>query len=203
MSEIDSLIDLMRRRHACHVFRPGVSIAEADLQAVLEAGRLAPSSFGLEPWRFLVLRDPARLPELQDACFGQPQAVTCGALLVILASVADMEPDSATLRARLAREHPDDFAAGLAAYRQFHAATDIRAWASAQCMLAAMQMMLAATACGLGSCALGGFDEQRLGTLLGIDLEREAVALLLALGRCAQAPGAKQRVPLAQLTQYR
>lgn len=202
MSEIDALINLMRRRYACHAFRPDAAIAEADLQAVLEAGRLAPSSFGLEPWRFLVVRDPARLPELQDACFGQPQAVTCSALVVILAGVADMAPDSATLRARLLREHPDDFAAGLAAYRQFHAATQMRAWASAQCMLAAMQMMLAATACGLGSCALGGFDEQRLGAILGIDLKREAVALLLALGRCAQAPGTKRRVPLTQLTQY-
>ncbi len=203
MSEIDTLTALMRRRHACRAFRSGASIAEADLQAVFEAGRLAPSSFGLEPWRFLVVRDPARLPELQDACFGQPQAVTCSALVAILASVADMDPDSATLRARLRREHADNFAAGLAAYRQFHAAADVRAWASAQCMLAAMQMMLAATACGVDSCALGGFDENRLGALLGIDLEREAVALLLALGRCAHGPGDKQRVPLAQLTEYR
>ncbi len=203
MSEIDAVIDLMRRRYACHAFRPGVAIAEEDLQAVLEAGRLAPSSFGLEPWRFLVVRNPARLPELQDACFGQPQAVTCSALVVILASVADMDPDSATLRTRLAREHADDFAAGLAAYRQFHAATDTRAWANAQCMLAAMQMMLAATACGVDSCALGGFDENRIGALLGIDLKCEAVALLLALGRCAQGPGDKRRVPLAQLTEYR
>lgn len=203
MSEIDSLIALMRRRYACHAFRPDAVIAETDLQAVLEAGRLAPSSFGLEPWHFLVVRNPARLPQLQDACFGQPQAVTCSALVAILATVADMAPDSANLRVRLAREHADDFAAGLAAYRQFHAATDIRGWASAQCMLAAMQMMLAATACGIDSCALGGFDENRLGPILGINLKRNAIALLLALGGCAHGPGDKQRAPLAQLTEYR
>lgn len=201
--DTETLLDLMRRRYACHAFHSDAPVAEADLQAVLEAGRLAPSAFGLEPWRFLVVREPEGLPQLQNACFGQSQAVTCGTLVVVLASVADMNPDSTTLRTRLLREHPDDFAASLTAYREFHATTEMRAWATSQCMLAAMQMMLAATACGLDSCPLGGFDESELGGILGIDLQREAIALLLALGRCTQRPGQKQRVPLAQLVEYR
>ena len=203
MMETLALLNLMRRRHACHAFLPGTSVRDGDLQVVLEAGRLAPSSFGLEPWRFLVVPDPARLPKLQAACYGQAQAVDAGALVVILASIADMQPDSPVLQARLAREHADDPAAGLAAYRAFHAATDIRAWAIAQGMLAAAQMMLAATAAGLDSCPIGGFDEGALAAVLGIDAQREAIALVLALGRCAHPAGAKQRLPLAQLAEWR
>lgn len=203
MIKTPTLLDLMRRRHACHAFLPGASVHDAELQAVLEAGRLAPSSFGLEPWRFLVVPDPSRLPQLQEACYGQAQVVAAGALVAILASIADMQPDSPVLQARLAREHADDGAAGLAAYRAFHAATDIRAWAIAQCMLASAQMMLAATAAGLDSCAIGGFDEAALAAVLGIDPQREAIALLLALGRCAHPAGAKQRLPLAQLVEWR
>ena len=203
MIKTPTLLDLMRRRHACHAFLPGASVHDAELQAVLEAGRLAPSSFGLEPWRFLVVPDPSRLPQLQEACYGQAQVVAAGALVAILASIADMQPDSPVLQARLAREHADDGAAGLAAYRTFHAATDIRAWAIAQCMLASAQMMLAATAAGLDSCAIGGFDEAALAAVLGIDPQREAIALLLALGRCAHPAGAKQRLPLAQLVEWR
>ena len=203
MIKTQALLDLMRRRHACHAFVPGASVHDAELQAVLEAGRLAPSSFGLEPWRFLVVPDPSRLPQLQEACYGQAQVVAAGALVAILASIADMQPDSPVLQARLAREHADDGAAGLAAYRAFHAATDIRAWAIAQCMLASAQMMLAATAAGLDSCAIGGFDEAALAAVLGIDVQREAIALVLALGRCAHPAGAKQRLPLAELVVWR
>ncbi len=203
MSRMQPILDLLRRRYACHAFRPAVAIADADLQAVLEAGRLAPSAFGLEPWRFVVVKNPARLPELQAACFGQAQAGTASALVAILARTADLAPDSGSVRARLAREHPHDLDESLAAYRAFHAATDLRAWAVAQCMLAAAQMMLAATAAGLDTCPLGGFDEKYLAAILGIDPSRDAIALVLALGQCAHGAGEKQRLPLDQLVEYR
>ena len=49
------LLDIFRRRHACHLFQADRLLAPDDLNFILEAGRLSPSSFGLEPWKFIVL----------------------------------------------------------------------------------------------------------------------------------------------------
>lgn len=52
--ENDKIAEVFKFRHACKEFDGGKSISEADFRTVLEAGRLSPSSFGFEPWKFLV-----------------------------------------------------------------------------------------------------------------------------------------------------
>lgn len=198
------LLDLFKKRHACHLFQADRPIASADLDFILEAGRLSPSSFGLEQWQFVVLTSPRHKHALQAACFQQPQVGTAAAVVVILAKLADLDPDSDYVRRQLAREYPgDQFASALKNYRGFHAATDIKSWSITQCHIAAANMMTAATAVGLDSCAVGGFDPAEVRRQLDIDPTRHEPALILAFGYCAAEAGEKLRLPLAELVEYR
>ena len=198
------LLELFQRRFACHLFQADRPIASADLDFILEAGRLSPSSFGLEQWKFLVLTAPADKQALQAACFQQPQVGTAAAVVVILAKLAEMDPDSEYLRRLLAREYPgDQFAAALTNYRSFYAATDVKAWSITQCHIAAANMMTAATAAGLDSCAIGGFVPAEVRRQLNIDPVFCEPALILAFGYCAGEASEKQRLPLQELVEYR
>jgi nitroreductase len=198
------LLDLFHKRFACHLFQADRPIAAADLGFILEAGRLSPSSFGLEQWKFVVLTSASHKQALQAACFQQPQVGTASAVVVILAKLAEMDPDSDYARRLLAREYPgEQFEGALKNYRGFHAATDIKAWSITQCHIAATNMMTAATAAGLDSCAIGGFDLVEVRRQLEIDPTRHEPALILAFGYCAAAAGEKQRLPLADLVDYR
>jgi len=198
------LLDLFNKRFACHLFQADRPVAAADLATILEAGRLSPSSFGLEPWKFVVLTSPRHKHSLQAACFQQPQVGTAAAVVVILAKLAEMHPDSDYTRRLLAREYPgDQFAGALQNYRGFHAATDVKAWSVSQCHIAAANMMTAATAAGLDSCAIGGFDPVEVRRQLDIDPARHEPALILAFGYCAAAASEKQRLPLDELVEYR
>ncbi|NWG87387.1 MAG: NAD(P)H-dependent oxidoreductase [Hydrogenophilaceae bacterium] len=198
------LAELFHRRYACHVFEPSRTIAASDLEFVLEAGRLSPSSFGLEHWKFMVVKSPELKQALQAACFQQTQVGTADAVIVILAKLADLHPDSPYIQKLLQREYPgDQLAQALANYRNFHSATDIRAWSVSQCHIAATNMMLAATAVGLDSCAIGGFLPDQVKQVLDIDPAQYEVALILPLGYCAETPHAKRRLPLADLVEYR
>jgi len=198
------LLQLFRRRYACHRFLPDRPVAPADLDFVLEAGRLSPSSFGLEQWRFVVVRDAAKKLALQAACFDQAQVGSASALIVILAKVADLAPDSAYVERLLGREYPGEkLGYALDNYRNFHANTDVAAWSVSQCHIAATNMLTAATAVGLDSCAIGGFLPAQVAEVLGVDLERDQIALLLALGHCDEQAPEKQRLPLAELVEYR
>jgi len=198
------LLDIFRRRHACHLFLTERAIHPDDLTFILEAGRLSPSSFGLEPWKFIVLHTPSQKLAMQSACFQQPQVGTASTLIVIVAKQAELEPDSEYLQRLMAREYPGEaLDAALENYRAFHAGTDVTAWSAAQCHIAAANMMIAAAGIGIDSCAIGGFDPEQVGKLLGSDPRQFAPTLILAFGYCAQAPAEKQRLPLEELVEYR
>jgi nitroreductase len=201
----NKLLEIFRRRHACHLFHTDRPLAAQDLDFILEAGRLSPSSFGLEQWKFVVLTAEGDKQAMQAACYHQPQVGTASAVVVILARIADLDPDSGYVRRLMTREYPEGEAleGALANYRGFHAATDIRAWSSAQCHIAAANMMVAAAGIGIDSCAIGGFVPEEVCGLLGIDPARFQPALILPLGYCAQEPGEKQRLPMEEVVEYR
>ena len=66
----NTLNDAIQRRYACHEFAKGKPVSADELAWVLEAGRLAPSAFGLEPWRFIVVTDAAGRAAVAQACYG-------------------------------------------------------------------------------------------------------------------------------------
>jgi nitroreductase len=198
------LLDIFRRRHACHLFQADRPLAADDLNFILEAGRLSPSSFGLEQWKFVVLTSSDQKLALQEACFQQPQVGTASAVIVVLAKLAELDPDSEYLHRLMAREYPGEALAGaLKNYRSFHAATNIKAWSENQCHIAAANMMTAAAGIGIDSCAIGGFDPAEVQRLLEIDPARQHPSLILSFGYCAQAAGEKMRLPLEELVEYR
>jgi nitroreductase len=197
----EAFLNAMQARFACRAFAPGRTIPGKDLDYVLEAGRLSPSSMGLEHWRFIVVESPEVRARLQAACEGQPQVGQCSVVVAILALTADLHPESSYVKAMLGRGAPDD--AGLRAsldyYRDYTRRGDLTDWSVAQCHIAAANMMTGAAAIGLDSCPIGGFDAAQACEVLGIDERRYEVALLLALGYRAGAPAPRQRLPLREL----
>ncbi len=182
-----SLLDAIQQRYACRQFVAGQGVSASELRALREAGRLAPSAFGLEPWRFVSATDAAERAAIARACYDQPAAATAAAFIVIVALVDALDPDSDYVHARFEAEtRGQDTTSIYASYRAFHHAEDVSAWARGQCNFAAAHLLLQAAHLGLGSCPIGGFDETALRAALGIS-SGESPALVIALGRCAYA----------------
>ena len=53
----EKIMEAFHFRHACKEFDPMQKISEEDFKFILETGRLSPSSFGYEPWKFLVVQN--------------------------------------------------------------------------------------------------------------------------------------------------
>ena len=196
-----SFMDAMQFRFACREFDAAHPVKEADLNFILEAGRLSPSSMGLEHWRFVVAESPAAKQALQRACQGQPQVGSCGAIIVILALTADLAADGEYVRRMLRREVADEDAYRdfLDFYRQYARSADLKWWSVAQCHLAAANMMTAAASLGIDSCPIGAFDEEEVMNAIGEDPKRFAVALVLPLGYRQGPQSERQRLPLREL----
>ncbi len=193
------LLSSIGGRFACRKFH-GRPVESHALDLVLQAGRIAPSAFGMEPWRFIVVASPAARARVAAACFGQEPAVGAPVLIAIVAQYGVLQPDSAFVEARLTAEAggspPSRELRDM--YREFYAQIEPRSWALAQCNFAAAQMMVQATGSGLATCPIGGFDEAALTAAL--DLARgEAPALVLALGHCLQPQGERRRRGMDEL----
>ncbi len=205
----NAFIRAMHYRHACKLFDESRRIRESEMDAILEFGRLSPSSFGMEPWRFLVVRDQKLKESLRPLCWNQPQITTCSDLVLIKSIVAPLAPGSEYSREMLSRRDLpkekietyfrvyDDFAAHKLATE------GLFCWASRQCYIAAANMMTGAAMMGIDSCPIEGFEKEKVEALLDMDPAREELALIVAFGyRVNEAPE-KIRLPLDQITEYR
>lgn len=192
------LLDAIDQRYACRDFAAGPPPTADELAVLREAGRLAPSAFGLEPWRFVTVTDAAARANLAHACFDQPVARTAAAFIAIVALVDALAPDSDYVRDRFEAEaRGGDTAPIFEAYRAMYDPEMITAWSQGQCNFAAAHILLQAASMGIASCPIGGFDASALRAALDIPAG-EIPALVIALGKCAHEAPARMRKPLRQ-----
>lgn len=197
-------------RHACKAFDESKSISEADFKAILEAGRMAPSSFGLEQWQIEVIRDKALKSAIRPTCWNQVQITSCSELIVIYARITDLAPSSKYVRDAFMRKtnhSADETNAYISRYadffKRFSDERDVYGWSKAQCFLCAQNMMMQAALLGIDSCAIEGFVESDLNAVLGIDSSKRRVAMLLPLGYRIKAAQPKIRHSLDEIVSYR
>lgn len=207
----DMLMHAWRFRHACKEFDPNKKISDADFQTILEGGRLSPSSFGFEPWQFLVVQNPGLREKIRAVSWGaQHQLPTASHFIVILARNPDeMQPDSPYIQKTIMSETqhlPEDISKSRTEkYREFlekdfALAGNERAgfeWAARQCYIALGNMMTAAALLGIDSCPIEGFRKADLEAALSredlMDAARWGVACMVAFGYRVKEPRPKTR----------
>src|ERR1041384_6032312 len=65
-------------------------VPEEDLRELLRQTRLAPSPDSIQPWRFVVIRDPGIRARMQPLAGNQPEVVSARALIVLYADMEDV-----------------------------------------------------------------------------------------------------------------
>lgn len=212
MSDIrETLLKAWEFRHACKEFDSTKKISKADFHMILEAGRLSPSSFGFEPWEFLVIQNSELRTAISGFAWGgQLQIPTASHVVLILARNPEtMKPDSPYIRKTIMEETqhlPEDIANiraekyGIFLQRDFGLSYNERAcfeWVARQCYIALANMMTAAAILGIDSCPIEGFPKAGLETFLEernlLDPNVFGVACIVAFGYRAHEPYPKTR----------
>ncbi|OBV28687.1 hypothetical protein BKN38_09225 [Helicobacter sp. CLO-3] len=205
---MNEFLQAMRFRHACKKFDASKKIAKEDFDAILESGRLTPSSFGLEPTRLLVVRDEKMRERVRKACWDQAQITDSSEIVIYVSKIADMQATSNYVAQSFSRKLGKDIAQ-LSAYQErfggflrangYVDANSIFAWSSRQAYLMASSMMDCAAFMGIDSCAIEGFDRDMLESCLGLDTFAERVAFGYRVADPAQkAP----RISIDELVRY-
>lgn len=220
MSKTTEILDAFQFRYACREFDTDRRISEEDFKTILEAGRLSPSSFGFEPWKFLVLERPELRERLKAVAWGaQMQLATASRFVVILArKQAAMLPQSEYVQMIWSdvQRMPTDLVAGYTAkygeflQTDFALAGNERAcfeWAARQCYIALGNMMSVAAMLGIDSGGMEGFNKEAVEALLAgeglIDRAVHGVACFAAFGYRKHDPTRpKTRRPVEQVVQW-
>ena len=183
-----SVKDAIAARHSVRAFAK-VTMNEAEIAEVLEAGRNAPSSLNSQPWRFKVVVEPADLAwfATSEATKRQGWMSTAAAIFVCCADLEHYVKDSqaAAFFYRDNKIIEGETMDGIDAYVAREAAAAEMAKFGACAMnvgIAVSFMMLRATEMGLGTCWVGMFNEAAIKARLGIPAGWRIVNLL-AVGR--------------------
>ena len=150
-------------------------VSEEEIEKILDAARWAPSAGNIQPWIFIVVRDPKRKRRLSEAALNQLFIEEAPVVIVVC---ADQERSGRVYGRR-----------GIDLY-------------CIQDTAAAIQnLLLAAHALGLGACWVGAFNEDAVGHALNIPAGVRPVAII-PIGRPAIKPGAVFKRSLNEIVRY-
>jgi nitroreductase len=211
------ILDAFNFRHACKTFDPARKLTDEDFRLILETGRLSPSSFGYEPWRFLVIQDMPLREKLLTVTWGaKGQFPSASHVIAILVRKDDLRPGSDYTERfmRNVQQLPEEaIARRTQFYRQFHESDfqlqEPRAlfdWGCRQAYIALANMMTAAALLGIDSCPIEGFNQAGADRVLAdagvMDPRQFGLAVMVAFGYRINPQPAKTRQPLDQVVQW-
>ncbi len=179
-----SFLSNLSWRYATKKFDTSRKISDTDLEKILEAIRLTPTSFGLQPYHFYVISNQAIKDKIQAASWNQPQIGTSSHLLVFAARTDLMQNKEeyftlmsggdATARAGL-KGFEDMMNWFIEGKSEPH---DILAWTAKQAYIAQWFALAACAELQIDSCPMEGFDPVAVGEILGLPANQKALVML-------------------------
>jgi nitroreductase len=139
----------------------------------------------------------------------QPQITTCSHLVILLAAIESVKPQSGIPQKRFERRPlpPEKIEAYIQLYGNFLSDTfssdeKTYCWSSKQCYIALANMMTGAAYEKVDSCPIEGFEKENVEALLEIDTSQYQVAVMAAFGYRAGPQGDHLRLPLEEIVTY-
>ncbi len=196
-------------RYATKKFDAFRKLSDEQLTTLLEAINLSATSYGLQPFRVVVVGDTSLREQLKEAAAGQSQIDTASHLLLFAVPETLGERDVDDYIARIAKTRGGS-PESLSAYRQRLAGSlasktpeAIQQWASRQVYIALGVLLTTAATLQIDTCPMEGFDKLRFDALLGLKEHGLRSVVLAAVGFRAADDRyqdlAKVRKPLSEL----
>lgn len=190
----EQLVQSLEWRYATKVFDAAKKIP-AEVWAGLEKALvLTPTSYGLQPYHFLIVQDPAKRAALLPHSWGQKQVVDCSQYVVFTARTEMKEADVTRHIARISQVRGIP-AESLNFYRDMMLSDVVNGprgkaaheWAARQAYIALGNLMTAAAIVGVDACPMEGINPVEYDKILGLEGTGYKTVVALALGYRAES----------------
>lgn len=185
---MDEYLKKLNWRYATKMFDASKKLSEEQINFLLTAAQQAPSSYGLQPWKFVVVTNPELRTKLRIAAYNQPQ-ITDASHLIVLCTQRDMTPaqiqkyvDSVADTRGMSQESlaglkgmMENVTGGMTTQQRFD-------WNKRQVYLALGFLMSAAALQEIDTCPMEGFDAAQFDEILGLKGTDYAATVLCPVG---------------------
>ncbi|SMC23475.1 Nitroreductase [Clostridium acidisoli DSM 12555] len=213
------ILDAFKFRHACKQFDATKVVSEEDFNTILDAGRLSPSSFGFEPWKFLVVQDPKIKEKLYPVAWGAQNSFNGASHFVILLARKKIDTlynsDYIMKIMTEVQKLPSNIAQERKGYFENFQRSDFKLlesdralydWASKQTYIAMANMLTTAAFLGIDSCPIEGFNIEAVEKILEenniIDTKHFGVSVMASFGYRKNEPYPKTRQSIEEVVQF-
>lgn len=196
-------------RHACKVFDIDKKISEDDFKLIIESARLSPSSFGFEPWHFVVVQDQKMRELLKESSWGAQLKLDTASHFVLgltmkalnthfdspyihsfMEGVQNLPKEVVEMKGQFFKKfQTEDF--------DLNDERSLKDWASKQAYIPLANMMTVAALLGIDSCPIEGFNisqtEKVIAENMEIDMNLYSLSYMVAFGYRKDAQPVKTR----------
>jgi nitroreductase len=210
----NALLARLHWRYATKRFDPAKKIHATIWSALEQALVLSPSSYGLQPYRFIVIADPELRKKLRTVSWDQSQVTDASHFVVFASKLAITEADVERFLDLIAETRSTDRSA-LQGYHDMMVgdlvkgprSAWVKEWAARQVYIALGNLLTSAALLGVDACPIEGLDPARYDEILGLSAIGYRTTNVCALGYRADddkyAVAKKVRYPCDELIEHR
>lgn len=180
-------IQAIRERRSINFFQTDEKISEKKLRELIEIANLAPSSFNLQPWKIIAVKDPEKKKALRKCAFNQPKVEEASVVLIMIADPKALEENiervlDSWIKLGYMKTEAKESSREMA--KNLYGTEDSwrrKIFAVKNTALFAMNLMIAAKGLGLETHPMDGFDEEAIKKEFGIPQDK-IIPMLVAVG---------------------
>jgi nitroreductase len=193
----DAVLAALHWRYATKKFDPSRTLSAEDWDKLEQALILSPSSYGLQPYRFIIVTNPELRMRLREKAYGQPQITDCSHLVVFAARTDITATDVENYLQRVSDvrgvevSHLDGFGkmiTGDVINGPRHAV--IKEWSARQAYIALGNLMTVAALTSIDVCPMEGFSTPGFNEILELEAQGLSAVVIATVGHRAADDGA-------------
>ncbi|MDA0771495.1 MAG: nitroreductase family protein [Cyanobacteria bacterium] len=178
-------IEAIEQRRAVKTYDPGHKMTEQEIEQLLSAAILSPSSFNIQNWRFVVVTDQAQKDKLKEAAWNQAQVSDASIVIVVCADLKAWDKEPARYWQNAPKETQEFLVPMITKFYQGNEQLQ-RDEAMRSTGIVAQTIMLRAKDMGYDSCPMIGFDPAAVAEIINLP-EDHIIGMLLPVGKSIKA----------------
>ena len=173
--------DAVKERRSVKHYDPNHKLSDEEIEKLMSLAVLSPTSFNIQNWRFVIVKDPEIRKEIRSASWDQAQVTDASLLLVICADLKSWKKNPSQYWKDAPKEAQDFL---VPAMEEFYEGKEQlqRDEAMRSCGIVAQTLMLVAKSMGYDSNPMIGFDPQKVAEIIDLP-DEHVISMLMVIGK--------------------
>lgn len=173
--------DAIKERRSVKHYDPNHKLTDDEINQLMSLAVLSPTSFNMQNWRFVVVKDSEVKKQIRAAAWDQAQVTDSSLLIVICADLKAWKDNPLQYWVNAPKEAQDFLVSAMGPFYEGKEQLQ-RDEAMRSCGIAAQTIMLTAKAMGYDSNPMIGFDPDKVAEIIKLP-ENYVISMLMAVGK--------------------